>query len=506
MHVIGTGPAPRGAHSVFAPGLASGFAAALAVWRARRGERGVVACRPSYLSPLAWLGLQLGALWPHGVWMARRAQDGSDDALGLAALAVLALLLWRMAQRLRVAPRTGALAVAAALTLAANAALPLLAPLACALLAALALCAGLWAWLPAGAPRAPLAGLLVLALPLLASLQYYGGYPLRVLTAQASAWALQLVGVAAERAGASMLVRGQLVIVDAPCSGVQMVWMAYFCACAIAALAPLRDAVFVRRLPWVGALVLLGNVLRNTVLVALESRPQGLQPQLHQAIGLLVLAAVCTAVLALMHAARRDPGPHAGCPPAPGASAPRPNREHPVWQRWWMRHWPAAAAVALATGALLPLARAAVPAQADRARHVEWPQSWDGRALRPLAMSAVEQRFAARFPGAIGRFTDGERVLVLRSVQRPTRMLHPATDCWRGLGYRVQDERLQRDAQQRLWRCFEAVARDGERYRVCERIEAPDGSAFIDPSSWFWAASLGRSSGPWQAVTVVEAL
>lgn len=265
----------------------------------------VVACRPSYLSPLGWLALQTLALWPHGRWMARRVMDGSDDPLGLAALAVLALVLWRIAPHLRIAPRTGWLAAAAALTVAATLALFALPPLACALLAALALAAGLMAWLPTSLPRAPFAGLLLLALPLISSLQYYGGYPLRVLTAQLSAWTLQLAGIAAERSGASMTVRGQLVIVDAPCSGVQMVWMAYFCACAFAALSALRDAAFLRRLPLIGVLVLAGNVLRNTVLVALESRPQGLDASVHEAIGVAALAAVCAAVVALMHGGRR---------------------------------------------------------------------------------------------------------------------------------------------------------------------------------------------------------
>ena len=65
-----------------------------------------------------------------------------------------------------------------------------------------------------------------------------------------------------------------------------MAWMAYFCACTVAALLALRDAAFLRRLPVVGALVLVGNVLRNSVLVALEARPQGLDESLHQAIGL----------------------------------------------------------------------------------------------------------------------------------------------------------------------------------------------------------------------------
>lgn len=170
----------------------------------------------------------------------------------------------------------------------------------------------------------------------------------------------------------------------------------------------------------------------------------------------------------------------------------------------WRRHWPAIAVLAFVLAALLPLLVPAAPA--PRAQHVEWPSQWDGRALRPLAQSAVEQRFAERFPGAIGRFTDGQRVVVLRRVNAPTRMLHPAADCFRGLGHRLGAIALERDARARLWRCFESTAPDGQRLRVCERIESGDGSSFIDPSSWFWAAALGQSSGPWLAVTVVEAL
>jgi hypothetical protein len=162
--------------------------------------------------------------------------------------------------------------------------------------------------------------------------------------------------------------------------------------------------------------------------------------------------------------------------------------------------------------ALLPLVPTQRNARAAAPAHAEWPRVWEGRALRPLGTDAVEQRFAARFPGAIARFTDDRSVLVLRRVDQPTRMLHPAADCFRGLGYRIEQARLERDARERLWRCFEGVpapaatGRAGERLRVCERIEAADGSSFTDPSAWFWAASLGQSSGPWQAITVVEAL
>lgn len=153
--------------------------------------------------------------------------------------------------------------------------------------------------------------------------------------------------------------------------------------------------------------------------------------------------------------------------------------------------------------ALAPLARPAASPSPASAATPEWPATWDGRVLRPLALSTVEQRFAAQFPGAIARLTDGEQVLVWRSVQRPTRMLHPAADCYRGSGYRVHEARLERDDQSRLWRCFIAE-RDGQRWRVCERIVDAQGQAFTDASSWFWAAELGQSTGPWEAVTLAR--
>ena len=73
-----------------------------------------------------------------------------------------------------------------------------------------------------------------------------------------------------------------------------------------------------------------------------------------------------------------------------------------------------------------------------------------------------------------------------------TRALHPAADCFRGLGYRIADARLQFDRRSRLWRCF-AAERGDERVRVCERIVDAQGESFVDASSWFWAATLGRS-------------
>ena len=246
-----------------------------------------------------WLALLATALWPTWWWMAQRMGDGSDDPLGLLALAALGVLVWRQRQRLRPAPRLGWLALALAGAVAATLLRASLPPLAGALIALLALAAGLVALLPPRVATAPVLGLSVLSLPLLASLQFYAGYPLRVLTAEASRWLLALQHDVA-RSGSSLLVNGQLIIVDAPCSGVQMVWLGYFTACVVALHgggaprhAHSSNRRFLMRLPAVSVLVLTGNVLRNTVLVAAQAAHWPLPDWAHDAVGLVVLAAVC---------------------------------------------------------------------------------------------------------------------------------------------------------------------------------------------------------------------
>lgn len=146
------------------------------------------------------------------------------------------------------------------------------------------------------------------------------------------------------------------------------------------------------------------------------------------------------------------------------------------------------------------------PATSTHASAWEWPRQWDGAPLRPLALSAVEQRFARQFPGTLARLTDGEQVLVLRHVTQPTRMLHPAADCYRAAGYRIADIRLQDDHEGRRWRCFTATQADGTPLQVCERITDATGQAFTDTSAWYWAALRGASAGPWEAVTTARAV
>lgn len=261
--------------------------------------------------PAAWLALQVAALAPTWAWMVTRLRDGSDDPLGLLALGALAAVVWTVRGELRAAPRLGWLALALVATLAATVLRtgpgPVLPPLAAGLIAVLALACGLLAFMPQRIAAGPVVGLAVLALPLLSSLQFYAGYPLRVVTAEASRWLLA-PGFQVAREGSSLWVDGRLVIVDAPCSGVQMVWLGYFTACAVALWAQRSDRAFLARLPLVGLCVLAGNIARNSVLIAFEGAGHPLAPWAHNALGLVVLALVCGGIaIAMARAAGRAP-------------------------------------------------------------------------------------------------------------------------------------------------------------------------------------------------------
>ncbi|WP_326533073.1 exosortase Q [Pseudorhodoferax sp.] len=243
----------------------------------------------------AWIALQALALLPAWAWMARRLADGSDDPLGLLALAALATLAGLHRKALRASPALPWLAAATLLTVVATLARGTLPPLLASLPAVLALAATLLAFLPRQVAAMPVLLLAVLALPLLSSLQFYAGYPLRVLTAAASQGLLAPF-FTVWREGSTLLVDGRLVIVDAPCSGVQMAWLGYFTAGASALWAGLDDRTVLARLPLAGLTVLTGNVLRNTLLVAAEGAGWPLPAWGHEALGLAVLGAVCSAI------------------------------------------------------------------------------------------------------------------------------------------------------------------------------------------------------------------
>ena len=152
---------------------------------------------------------------------------------------------------------------------------------------------------------------------------------------------------------------------------------------------------------------------------------------------------------------------------------------------------------------IVPFTRQTKPSVQLEPQQIEWPERFEGRDLIPIELSAEEQKFSEGFPGAIARFTDGDRELIMRVISRPSRKLHPAADCLRGVGYQTSPLPLRVDSSGNQWGCVEAN-RNGESRTVCERIYDNRGNSWYDTSSWFWAALMQRTEAPWWSVTVAE--
>jgi hypothetical protein len=72
--------------------------------------------------------------------------------------------------------------------------------------------------------------LLLLSLPSVASLEFFLGYPLRVLVGEATAFLLQMQGLDVWREGVCLHFGEKLIWIDAPCSGIKMLWFGLFLA------------------------------------------------------------------------------------------------------------------------------------------------------------------------------------------------------------------------------------------------------------------------------------
>ncbi|NQX02959.1 archaeosortase/exosortase family protein, partial [bacterium] len=138
--------------------------------------------------------LQVLALAPVGWWFGQRLNDGSDEPLGLLTLALALGLAWRDRKSLHASPR--ARVCGALLVLASVAGIHGLPPMIRAILAVcgVAACYGIHR-------RGGLMGLLVLSLPVAASMQFFAGYPLRVAAAEGTVRLLELANLVAFRSG-----------------------------------------------------------------------------------------------------------------------------------------------------------------------------------------------------------------------------------------------------------------------------------------------------------------
>jgi exosortase/archaeosortase family protein len=140
--------------------------------------------------------------------------------------------------------------------------------------------------------------LIAICLPVVPSLQFYLGYPARIISASLTVPLLQLNGVPVARSGTNLVWQGQLLQFDAPCSGVTMLWAGLLITlfvCLVYRFSLLKTAVAI-----VIALliVLIGNVLRASSLFYLETGALSFeQPWMHDGIGIAAFLLIAAGIL-----------------------------------------------------------------------------------------------------------------------------------------------------------------------------------------------------------------
>ncbi len=344
--------------------------------------------------------------------------------------------------------------------------------------------------------RSGYVSLLMLSLPLVASLNFYLGYPMRWVAAEMAAGFWRLWGWDVIRQGVLLVDGGKMVGVDPACAGVAMLWTGLFTAAVLAAW---QQCNLVRTLSWLGAawvIVIAGNVLRVIVLFLPESGRMHWPHWTHEAVGMgcygLMLAGIFAwGNLGEMRKMKR-----------------LPKRGRATGNLVWM-----GLGRARVTGLMLLVLVSAVTWIAYAAKapdglpsltpeQATWPATLNGSPLVPLPLTQKEASFLSSFPGEVGRFRAGDAEVILRKVNRATRLLHSSADCLRASGYAIQSPKMLEDEDGRRWQMFVAQSAT-ERFTVRERIVSATGQTYTDVSAWFWNASLG-DAGPWLAVTISE--
>ena len=243
------------------------------------------------------------ATWPVWRWYGVRSIDGSDEPWGLLALGTLIALSLRNGFSL---PKNAERFWGPAVLLAIYAlTFRSFSPLPRAIIAA----AAFGALCFRGRTAVAHAGLLALSLPVIASVQFYLGYPLRVLAAEASAMALRALDFAVTREGSLLHWRGETIMVDTPCGGVHMLWVGFYLAASLAIWSRLGNLRALGLFAATLVLVIGANVIRATALFFKESGIIALPGWTHAGIGALLFGAAAFIILRFARDSEAKPCP-----------------------------------------------------------------------------------------------------------------------------------------------------------------------------------------------------
>ncbi len=489
------------------------------------------------------LALCFCVFWPVSIWYVERILDKSDEPLGvLSLIAFVAIVLSRRGQFSQHATYQVPLSSIVCI-LAYIGTWPFAPKLLSAIFAVLAI--GTLIDSHGGKFKMDVGSwlLLLFSLPIVSSLNFYSGYPLRLLVGKIAAPLISMVGFPTVADGTTLVWSEHLVQIDAPCSGIEMLWFALFIGAVLTSVLELN---FFRGAMVLGASVLgalLGNVLRITSLFFVEAEILKVDPSLdqfvHQAVGTVAFAiSAGLTVLVAMRFSRRGAAdetleleetqqeakatleakanlPDFAVPAGERSGETRTANDKPLEKAQKapakglkkmilndrrMLVFLALSAIAVATPVIFTRG---VDRSISTHDFPGWPKEYNGQILQQVPPKKADEAFYQEFPGKIQCFAQGERRIIIRWVAKPTRQLHPSSDCFRGLGYDITYKPLETDAIGIRRSCFRA-AKDGKSLSVKEHIYDDAGGNWTDISTWYWAALLGKTHGPWWSIVDIS--
>jgi exosortase/archaeosortase family protein len=438
---------------------------------------------------LVLIVLTVAAVWEGWRWYWQRIAPAPEESLTLVAALIFAgwILIARRARPDEAAHPLASVPLIAGLLFAYAASSVAAPPIVASALAVAATFASVIVASTGRPPSLALTALIVGSMPVLPSLQFTLGYPMRLVSASLTAGFLQMQGFAVARQGTFLLWQGQEIQFDAPCSGVNMLLAGVLFTCLVAAAVRCSFRNFVAALCACIGIVLMVNVLRTVSLFYLEAvAGEPMDSWKHGGVGLISFAIALPLLILTVKPGR---GPIA-------AYGSRVCRR--PYLKLSLAAFIAAAGPVIAKETQSPQASVSQEAPA-------WPLEFEGKPLAELPLTDKERAFAQGFPGRIGRFSDGKREIIIRWVRGATRRLHPASDCFKGLGYSISFQPLKRASDGAAMGCFIA-RRDGVRLQVCEQVRSEKGAVWSDASSWYWSALWSGAQTPAWSYVVAEQL
>ena len=436
---------------------------------------------------------QLLAFWQVCEWYFLRLSTSSEEIYGLFALFAIGIFCFLS----KTETRNFSFVLPIILVFFYLITFPFLPPLLRAVIAVTSLTATLSCWRFGKIFHFGIWSLFLLSLPIIASLQFYLGYPLRVVIGNATAFLLKINGFEVWREGVCLHFGEKLIWIDAPCSGVKMLWAGFFLTGVLVCFYKFRSSKIVLAFASSLLIILIGNIFRATGLFYLEAEIIKMPAFAHEAIGVMSFILTCAGILLCLSKLKKRKN-------LPFSEIALENEKV---QKQFLSVQKGKSFGLFALLCIAAFASTILPSETDTRKisntTQSFPTEFEGKSLQQLDLTEREKVFLRGFPGEIKRFTDGNREIIIRNVQGATRKLHPASDCFSAIGYSVKPLPIRIDEDENKWSCFRA-AKNGENLKVCERIYTKSGKSWTDVSSWYWSA-LGDSSGEvFWAVTFAE--